>query len=466
MNFKKFYICKSIMKKTRFNFYFPILYYFGEFLVIFLSTHIMLAYTFTKWTYVNNLFIAFWFLISIALKSHVVGRDIKKWNLIKSTLKSLFLFSGFVSILNLLFYRMEFYLFTIIIAAALFYFLMLLYRLTVDTILEKYRATGGNILKCLIIGNNNQVSQLYDEILKFPELGYRTDGIYTYNSKSKLDSVPHLGKFTDLDESVIKEHDRIFFSQKIKLKSQEKIIEIADKLNIKISSIPDLAFYDYKNFFISKISTVPYISINKLPLDNVLNLYLKRSFDILFSFLVIILVLSWLTPIIGIILKLSSKGPVFFIQKREGYRGKIFECIKFRTMVPNSMSDTKMADDNDLRLTRFGKFLRLSTLDEMPQFINVFFGDMSVVGPRPHPVNLNREYRSKVVNFEKRHRYKPGITGLAQSLGYTGFVSSFHDMNHRVKMDVFYFKNWSIFLDLKIVIRTILILFKGVLKLR
>ncbi len=454
------------MKKTRFSFYFPILYYFGEFLVIFLSTHIMLAYTFTKWTYVNNLFIAFWFLISIGLKSHVVGRDIKKWNLIKSTLKSLFLFSGLVSILNLLFYRMEFYLITIIIAAALFYFLMLLYRLTVDTILEKYRATGGNILRCLIIGNNNQVSQLYNEILKFPELGYRADGIWTYNSKSKLNSVPHLGKFIDIDENEIKKYDRIFFSQKIKLKTQEKIIEIADKLNIKISSIPDLAFYDYKNFFISKISTVPYISINKLPLDNVFNLYVKRFFDIIFSFLVIVLILSWLIPIIGIIIKLSSKGPIFFIQKREGFRGKIFECIKFRTMVPNSMSDFKMADDNDERLTKFGKFLRLSTLDEMPQFINVFFGDMSVVGPRPHPINLNKEYRSKVINFEKRHRYKPGITGLAQSLGHSGFVSSFHDMNDRIKMDIFYFKNWSIFLDLKIIIRTILILFRGVLKLR
>ena len=97
---------------------------------------------------------------------------------------------------------------------------------------------------------------------------------------------------------------------------------------------------------------------------------------------------------------------------------------------------------------------------------NVFFGDMSVVGPRPHPINLNKEYRSKVTNFEKRHRYKPGITGLAQSLGHSGFVSSFHDMNHRIKMDIFYFKNWSMFLDLKIIIRTILILFKGVLKLR
>ena len=141
-------------------------------------------------------------------------------------------------------------------------------------------------------------------------------------------------------------------------------------------------------------------------------------------------------------------------------------CIKFRTMVPNTMSDIKMADDNDDRLTKFGKFLRLSTLDEMPQFVNVLFGDMSIVGPRPHPINLNKEYRYKVGNFDKRHRFKPGITGLAQSLGHSGFVSSFHDMNHRVKMDVFYFKNWSIFLDLKIILKTTLILFKGVLKLR
>ena len=455
------------MKKTRFSFYFPILYYFGEFVVIYLLTHIMLIYTFTKWSYVNNLFIVFWFLISIGLKSHVLGRDIKKWKLIKSTLKSLFLFSGLISILNLLFYRMEFYLLTIIIAAALFYFLMLLYRLTVDTILEKYRATGGNILRCLVIGHNSHGIDLYNEIRNHPELGYRCNGVYSYSKKTKLqDNIPHLGYFTDLTNEEIKEYDRIFFSQKLKTKSQEKIIKIADDINIKVSSIPDLAFHDVKNFFISKISSVPYISINKLPLDNIINIYLKRSFDILFSFLVITLILSWLTPIIGIIIKLSSKGPVFFIQKREGHKGKIFECIKFRTMVSNPMTDIKMADDNDDRLTKFGKFLRLSTLDEMPQFINVFFGDMSVVGPRPHPIILNKEYRSKVSNFEKRHRYKPGITGLAQSLGHSGFVSSFHDMNHRVKMDVFYFKNWSIFLDLKIVIRTILILFKGVLKFR
>jgi putative colanic acid biosynthesis UDP-glucose lipid carrier transferase len=172
-----------------------------------------------------------------------------------------------------------------------------------------------------------------------------------------------------------------------------------------------------------------------------------------------------LTPLLGLIIKIASKGPVFFIQKREGHRGKIFECIKFRTMILNEESDITMADDNDKRLTKFGKFLRLSTLDEMPQFINVFFGDMSIVGPRPHPVRLNEEYRNKILKFNKRHRYKPGITGLSQISGYSGFISSLNDMNKRVKTDIFYFKNWSFLLDLKIIFKTFLIMAKGVLRL-
>ena len=449
------------MRNNKFKTYFPILYYFGEFLVIFLSTQLMLSYTFSKWTFLNNLFIFLWFLVSIGFKSHVIGRDIRKVKLIRSSLKSLFFFSGLSSILNLLFFELQFSLSTIIIAATLFYFLMLLYRLTVDTILEKYRATGGNILKCLIIGNNDHGSDLYNEILKFPELGFRAKGIYSYNKKNKPNSVAYLGSFKDLSDDQISQFDRIFFSNKISLKSQESIILKADKLNIKVSYIPDLVFYDYKNFFISKISTVPYISINDLPLDNRVNFYTKRIFDLVFSFFVIIFILSWMIPLFGIIIKLTSRGPALFIQKREGFKGKVFNCLKFRTMVVNRLSDIKMAEDNDKRLTKFGHFLRMSTLDEMPQFINVFLGDMSIVGPRPHPLNLNKDYRKKVLNFQKRHRFKPGITGLAQSMGYSGFISSIHDMNNRVKMDVFYFKNWSFILDLKIVFRTTLILFKG-----
>ena len=448
------------MATNRFKIYFPILYYLGEFFVILLSTHIMLAYTFTKWTFVNDLFIALWFLISIGFKSHVIGRDISKLILIRSSLKSLFFFSGLSSIFNLLFFGLQFYLSTIIIAATIFYFLMLLYRLTVDTILEKYRATGGNILRCLIIGNNNHGSELYNEILKHPELGYRSDGVFSYSNKNKPNSVPYLGSFKELTEPELTKYDKIFFSNKLSVRSQEKIIKKADQLNIKVSYIPELAFYDYKNFFISKIATVPYVDIKSFPLDNIYNLAIKRLFDIFFSFFVITFIISWMFPLFGIIIKLTSRGPVLFTQKREGYRGKVFNCLKFRTMVMNSESDTKWADDNDSRLTGFGKFLRMSSLDEFPQFINVFFGDMSVIGPRPHAINLNKEYNNLVLDFNKRHKFKPGITGLAQSMGFNGLISNVNDMKGRVKLDIFYFKNWSLFLDIKIAIMTFIILIK------
>ena len=452
------------MKKTRFNIYFPVLYYLGELFVILFSTQLMLYYSFTKFSYVNVLFIGFWFLISILFKSHVLGRDISKFKLVQSTLKNLFFFSGFVSILNLLFFQLQFYLITIFFAASLFYFLMLLYRLTVDTILKKYRAFGGNILRCLIIGNNEHGSSLYNEIIKHPELGYRSDGIFTYNSIKKSKHVPFLGKFVDLEESYIKMFDRIYFSSKLKIKAKEEIIKVADNLNIKAGSIPDLPYYDFKNFFISKISTVPYISINKLPLDNSFNIFSKRIFDIVFSSLVIVFILSWMIPLFGLFIKFNSKGPVLFLQKRDGFKGITFNCFKFRTMVINKMSDIKMADDNDNRLTKFGKFLRLSTLDEMPQFINVFLGDMSIVGPRPHPVSLNKQYIKDVSNLNKRHRFKPGITGLSQSLGYSGFIKSTQDMSDRVKMDIFYFKNWSLLLDFKIIFKTTGILLNGIFK--
>jgi len=167
-------------------------------------------------------------------------------------------------------------------------------------------------------------------------------------------------------------------------------------------------------------------------------------------------------PVFGLFIKLETKGPIFFTQFREGYKGFNFKCLKFRTMIVNKDSDIKWADNDDNRLTSFGKFLRLTALDEMPQFLNVFIGDMSVIGPRPHPVNLNKEHQDLIEGFNKRHRFKPGITGLAQVKGYSGFISSNYDMRDRVKIDIFYFKNWSILLDFKIALATAYKLLKGI----
>ena len=442
---------------SRFQSYFPILYYLGELLIILFATEIMLLLTYTSWTYLNTIFIIFWLLISMLSKSNVLGRGIKNFKLVKSTLYILFFFSGFVAILNMFFFNIQFQLLTLITASAIFYFLMLTYRLLVNFVLGRYRAFGGNILKCIIVGTNDHGLDLFNEILKYPELGYRANGIYSFdkNLNKKNTNIPFLGKLKKLSDDIFKQNNTIFFSDKLSLKAQAFILNKADEFNLKANIIPDLVDHDFRNFFISKIESVPYININKLPLDSLFNQILKRSFDIIFSFLVSIIFLSWMIPIFGLLIKISSKGPVFFIQNREGLKGTYFKCIKFRTMIINSESDSKWADDNDERLTKIGKFLRLSALDEMPQFLNVFFGEMSVVGPRPHPINLNKEYETKITMFNKRHRFKPGITGLAQAKGFSGFIYGLNNMRERVKMDVFYFKKWSLVLDVKIVFMTV-----------
>jgi len=443
--------------RSRFQSYFPLLYYLGELAVIFMSTEIMLFLTYTPWSILNTIFIIFWFIFSISSYSHVLGRGIKNSKLVLSTFKTLFFFSGSVAILNMLFFNLQFQFITITIAIAIFYFLNLSYKLFVNFILGRYRAYGGNIMRCMIIGMNSHGLDLYNEILKYPEFGYRASGIFGFKkhpSKKNVD-FPYLGKLKDMSSDIYKDFDVMFFSEKLPIKIQSFLLAKADEYNLKANVIPELVDHDVNNFFIKKIESVPYININKLPLDGLLNQFLKRSFDIVFSVLSIVFFLSWMVPLFGILIKLSSKGPIFFIQKREGYKGTYFNCLKFRTMVLNPDADSIWADDNDNRLTKIGRFLRLTALDEMPQFFNVLIGDMSVVGPRPHPLKLNKEYEKKLIGFNKRHRFKPGITGLAQAKGYSGFISEFRDMSERIKIDIFYFKNWSLFLDIKIVIMTI-----------
>ena len=161
------------------------------------------------------------------------------------------------------------------------------------------------------------------------------------------------------------------------------------------------------------------------------------------------------SPSITIFILLADGLPIFYTQKRIGINGKYFKMYKFRTMILNKYSDTVFADHKDKRLTSFGRFIRISALDELPQFINVFLGDMSIIGPRPHPILLNKDYETKIEKFNKRHQFKPGITGLAQTSGFRGKIKNISDMSSRVKLDRYYFKNWSFIFDLKIFFDTI-----------
>ena len=178
--------------------------------------------------------------------------------------------------------------------------------------------------------------------------------------------------------------------------------------------------------------------------------------------MVIIFILSWLTPILFILIRLESKGSIFYVHKRNGLDYKEFSCYKFKSFKTNANDDAHVSKGDD-RLTSIGKYIRKSSIDELPQFYNVLKGDMSVVGPRPHMLAYNKTYANQVneIQFLARHTVKPGITGLAQIRGYRGEIISDMDIIGRIKHDVFYIKNWSLFLDLKIITKTIVNLFTG-----
>ena len=198
---------------------------------------------------------------------------------------------------------------------------------------------------------------------------------------------------------------------------------------------------------------VEYIRPETLPLDNFWNALLKRGFDIIVSIILIVCILSWLIPLLAIIIKLNSRGPVFFLQKRNKNGGLLFTCIKFRSMFVNNEADTLVASENDARITSVGKFIRKYHIDELPQLINVLIGDMSLIGPRPHMVSENIKYENLLHEYDCRHAIKPGITGLAQSLGNFG-SSNLEQVKERVRLDIEYINKWSLILDIKILCRT------------
>ncbi len=186
---------------------------------------------------------------------------------------------------------------------------------------------------------------------------------------------------------------------------------------------------------------------------------LKRGFDIVVSLVLIVAVLSWLCPLLFILINISSRGGTFFIQKRIGLDGRIFKCIKFRTMVVNKDADTLEAAFNDKRITKIGKWLRMTYIDELPQLFNVLYGDMSIVGPRPHMLYHHRKFSMEIPSYNLRHRVKPGITGLAQIKGYHGSVFDHYRIYGRTKLDLFYVQKASFTLDMSILMETVLIIF-------
>jgi len=241
----------------------------------------------------------------------------------------------------------------------------------------------------------------------------------------------------------------------------DEIAHFADQHFIHFRIITHFDLLERKDVEVEFYGRVPIIRLRKEPLSYFGNRLLKRTFDMVFSLLVILTVFPILFPIIALLIKLDSRGPVFFKQKRSGWRNNQFACYKFRTMVINNEADTRQATKNDKRVTRVGRFLRKTNLDELPQFFNVLMGQMSVVGPRPHPLKLTEEYAQRIEKYLVRHFINPGVTGYAQVNGYRGATIDPSLMQKRVDYDTWYLQNWSLWLDIKIIFLTVWNMAKG-----
>ncbi len=344
-----------------------------------------------------------------------------------------------------------FVIFSFVIIVAFKYFLFFY--------LKRYRiVTGSNFRNAVIIGYTTEAIRLKEVFENRKDYGYR---FYGYFSDKKQN--PEIkGKVEEIKKFVIDNKiDEIYCSlNEISNEKLKDLVEFADENKKAIKFIPDTKEIFSKNLKIDYYELFPVLSLQKTQLHNPYIKGIKRAFDIVFSFFVIVFLLSWLIPILAILIKLESKGPVFFKQGRPGLDEQEFFCYKFRSMQVNGHTE-KEASKNDPRVTKIGKFMRKTSVDELPQFFNVLLGDMSVVGPRPHLWSQNKAYASKIKKYMVRHYVKPGITGLAQVKGFRGEIETEEDMINRIKLDVFYIENWSMIMDLKIILQTVINIFKG-----
>lgn len=339
--------------------------------------------------------------------------------------------------------------------AYLFLFLSVsLWRVLLLYLLRLYRKSGFNFRKVVIAGYGESSRHLKSFFESHPEYGYNFHGYFDDKEKHRLHTI---GKLADLAPFVrYKQIDEIYCSPYELSKEQvADLITFSESNHVRLKFLPEFKGFYQKNLKVDFYDMLPVLILRPIPLDASFNKVIKRVFDIVFSLLVIIFLLSWLLPLLALLIKVDSRGPVLFRQRRSGLYNDSFWCLKLRTMYLNAKANDQQAIRNDPRITPVGRLLRRTSLDELPQFFNVLMGNMSIVGPRPHMLKHTEEYSRIIDTFMMRHLIKPGITGLSQIRGLRGETSDSYQMRNRVKVDIFYLEKWSFLLDLKIILLTI-----------
>ena len=412
--------------------------------------------------------IVLWFVMSIFSKIYFEKRSNKfAEEMVQMIYHSILFIVSLSSVLFFLNLNHKFPSKFVLVFANILTFLAILSKYAIRKKIHAYLNKGIFYDHVLLVGSTKAAEEFIDAVKKYYYYGYKCIGYIDDQDQLKKDCI-YLGNLNDL-HTILRttQIDEVFIA--LPTGENEKIqncIAICDGLNIKVRILPNLSEFTSSSVYINNIGLLPVVNVGDLPLDKKENRILKRSFDIIFSLLFFILLGSFIFPLLAIIIKLSSKGPIFFKQERWGLNNKRITCYKFRSMYKESSDldedgNFQQAQKDDPRITLIGKILRKTNMDELPQFWNVLMGNMSVVGPRPHPTQLNIQSMELVDNYMLRHMVIPGITGLAQVNGCRGETRTTEDMQKRVNFDLYYIQRWNFWLDLQIIIQTIINIFRG-----
>ncbi len=315
----------------------------------------------------------------------------------------------------------------------------------------------------MILGYNDTAIKLASY---FEQESINTNLLGFVEDEANIHELTHYPILADVNQiiQVAKDFDVQEIYSTITPEQNEQIyhfMDLAEKECIRFKVVPNLSYFFSKPVVVDYVRDMPILSLRNEPLEDVGNRLKKRILDVIVSFLVVVFILSWLVPIIGLLILIESRGPIFFIQKRTGKNNQTFNCLKFRSMRTNKDADNKQATKNDNRITKIGSILRKTSLDEFPQFINVLRGEMSLVGPRPHMEKHTSDYSKIVDQYMIRHFLKPGITGWAQINGFRGEITEPKQIKMRVQNDLWYLENWNIWLDIRILFLTVYTILKG-----
>jgi putative colanic acid biosysnthesis UDP-glucose lipid carrier transferase len=415
----------------------------------------------TVWLFAN----ALWIFLVLYKDAYKLIRVERIENLLGRTIQLFLIHSAVIALCVIILDYDQISRLRMLYFALAFYSAVSVSRIAFLKILKYARAQGYNFRNVIIIGCNENGQRIGEILTSDLSYGFRVAGYFDdvplrdYRSKFNL-----LGNIDDVENflKTVKVHEMYVALHSSEAKRIGELIRLSEKYLVRIKFVPNFSAYTKaRKVTIDFYENTPVLMLRKEPLELAFNRMCKKFFDVHFSLLVILLIFSWLFPILILLVKLSSRGPVFFSQKRSGEDNREFTCLKFRTMRVNKLSDELQATAGDPRITKIGAFMRKTNLDELPQFFNVLWGNMSVVGPRPHMIKHTEQYSELIHNYLVRHLAKPGITGWAQVNGYRGETKELEAMKKRVEYDIWYIENWSFLLDLKIIWLTVWNMVRG-----